>query len=264
MWAHNNVSWNDASVVFNGPLNGREPETTAVLREVLKKHQSFDEPTVGHLPSFIIPGMQKCGTTFMRSMLDQHPNIYSGFGGHGEKGGEAHFFSWRWGNSMKACNNGKVGTAPDADLRACIARRYIDRHFTELKTDYTALPPRLAFDTSPNYLHSVNHITELLPGIPFVILLRDPVERYRSALEMNISSRIWHSKSKECSEIYSAALNPKQHMWAAPGKMQEHIDHVRRTLKNLEDNRPYEDQLAYLDRVPIARGTYVQQAFVRL
>lgn len=253
-WARNSVSWdswNDASVVLNGPLNRREPETTAVLRKVLKQNQSFDEPTVGHLPSFIIPGMQKCGTTFMRGMLDQHPNTYSGFGGHGKRAGEPHFFNERWGSSTRACN-GTVGTAPDDDVRACIARRYSDRHFSELKTDYDALPPRLAFDTTPSYFHVVNHITELLPGIPLVVLLRDPVERYRSALDMQIQRELLNGRKKnmKCSEII---LNPG--MWPRPGKMQEHVDQVRHHLKALDVDKRYEDQLAYLDSDPIARGT---------
>lgn len=252
--------WGDAGVVFNGQIK-------LFSRLNLNMHM----PTVGHLPSFIIPGVQKGGTTFLRSMLNQHPNLYSGYGVSGKAEGEAHFFDLRYRAAFETCSKktqtktkkkrgmeGQQGDALNTNLRACLQRAYSVRNFAELKSDYAALPPRLAFDVTPKYLHVVDRVIALLPGIPMVILLRDPVDRYRSHLEMEIgeesdtcsearavmSSKTW-SRSKSRS-----AVAPRT--WPQPGKMQEHIDQFRHDLEQLGRLK---EKLLFMSH-PIGRGMY--------
>ena len=273
------MPWGDAGVVFNGQIKHQQPGLyRAYMNGKFRLRLNLNRPTVGHLPSFIIPGVQKGGTTFLRSMLNQHPNLYSGYGVSGRAGGEAHFFDLKYGDALKACRlhtkkrekvmmGGQQDAALDANLRACLQRAYSVRNFAELKSDYAALPPRLAFDVTPKYLHVVDRVIAVLPGIPMVILLRDPVDRYRSHLEMEIAIG---EKSDTCSEARAGMSSKtwsksavRMHIWPQPGKMQEHIDQFRHEFEQLGSLK---EKLTFMSRMPIGRGMYatlLQPAFER-
>jgi len=187
--------------------------------------------SVGHLPGFLVPGVQKGGTTYLRNALMQHPNlqIARGFEGKAvEGGGEAHFFDlglgWR-----------KAGT------RANRARLYSDRHFAESLEDYQTAPPRQMFDVTPSYTtkeETIAKIKELVPWVRIVMVLRDPTERYRSELEMFLSNDTKYA----CSQV---PVNPEG--YAAPGNMTEWL----REYPNRRKAGNYYE--------PVARGLYADQ-----
>ena len=68
--------------------------------------------TTSTLPLFVVIGAQKCGTTFLRTSLAQHPLLTPARGYRLRCGGEVHFFDYRAG-----------GVAKDAAARADTATR---------------------------------------------------------------------------------------------------------------------------------------------
>ncbi len=102
------------------------------------------------LPSFVILGAQKCGTTALFNYLEQHPRV----GRSWRK--EVDFFSERYGEG-------------EAWYRA---------HFD--RTSRLAARDAIAGEASPNYLvhpEAPARMAALLPDARLVVLLRDPVAR---------------------------------------------------------------------------------------
>ena len=135
-----------------------------------------------HLPYFIIAGTQKGGTTFLRWLLVQHPNLESGDGLHGEKRGEPHFFDWgykglepeyrargrrRAAATAPAAGSGvKVGAAVEAndveahaERVAAVAEKYSKSFHLEREVFESRNRSTLFFDTTPAYLVEVTPLT---------------------------------------------------------------------------------------------------------
>lgn len=113
------------------------------------------------LPSFLIVGAQRCGTTSLYRALSAHPLLLKPVRHKG-----VHYFDVAYGRGLPWYQ----GHFP---LRAAAAR-LTGRHGTE---------PR-AFESSPYYLfHPLagERIAVDLPGVKLVVLVRDPVERACSA-----------------------------------------------------------------------------------
>lgn len=105
------------------------------------------------MPDFVGLGAQRAGTTWWHSLLTQHPNVV------GPRVKELHFFD-------------REAASVDP---AVLAHEYA-RHF--------AKPPgAVAGEWTPHYLHAA-HVPALLhavvPDARLLVLLRDPVDRYRS------------------------------------------------------------------------------------
>src|SRR5690606_18962507 len=113
------------------------------------------------LPSFLIMGAQRCGTTSMYRALAQHPLLHKPVLRKG-----VHYFDtgyWRGLQWYRAHFPMKVGVA-------LLNRRFGGRP--------------LAFESSPYYLfHPLagERIAADLPGVKLLVLVRDPVERACSA-----------------------------------------------------------------------------------
>lgn len=110
------------------------------------------------LPDFLIIGAQKCGTTWLRELLREHPDLFL-------PPNEVQFF-----NQEKNYARG-VGWYAD--------------HFAD------AAPGQLVGEKTPNYLYlpdrldipdGVRRLYDLLPRAKLIAILRDPVERAISAL----------------------------------------------------------------------------------
>lgn len=105
------------------------------------------------VPDFIGLGVQRAGTTWWHSLLTQHPSIV------GARVKELHFFD-------------RESRAADP---AVLAREYA-RHFPRP-------PGTVAGEWTPYYLHGEHMaavIRAVVPDARLLVLLRDPVERYRS------------------------------------------------------------------------------------
>jgi hypothetical protein len=113
------------------------------------------------LPSFLICGAQRCGTTSMYRTLSQHPMVLKA---RLHKG--IHYFDTGYGHSLAWYR----GHFPARRLAARVAAE-------------TGTAP-LTFESSPYYMfHPLagERIHRDLPGVRLLVLLRDPVERAYSA-----------------------------------------------------------------------------------
>ena len=111
------------------------------------------------LPDFIIIGAQKCGTTSLYMNLIEHPSIIPAFVK------EVHFF-----NNQRNYFQKGVG--------------WYKAHFPTFLYKYYITNIRrndfLTGEASPFYLfhpHAPRRISELLPGVKLIVILRNPVDR---------------------------------------------------------------------------------------
>jgi hypothetical protein len=109
------------------------------------------------LPSFLIVGAQRCGTTSLSRTLDEHPAVFSAVLHE-----EVHFFdvSYRRGLSGYRCHFPLLAVARRTARRAGVTP--------------------VSFESSPYYMFhplAAERIARHLPGVRLLVLLRDPVER---------------------------------------------------------------------------------------
>lgn len=112
-------------------------------------------------PDVVGIGAQKAGTTWWHTVLTGHPDFYAHPGVHKER----HFFA-RFPNIEPT----------DADLTTY--HRWFPRPAGRLTGEWT--PDYLCQDWVPEQLHRA------APEAKLLVLLRDPVERYRSGLEADL------------------------------------------------------------------------------
>lgn len=106
-------------------------------------------------PDFVGLGAQRAGTTWWYELLREHPHVF------GPRVKELHFF-------------GRPGLEEDA---VALAREYA-RYFPRP-------PGAIAGEWTPSYLHNRHvpaQVHAAAPDARLLILLRDPVERYRSGV----------------------------------------------------------------------------------
>ncbi|MFF0306815.1 sulfotransferase domain-containing protein [Streptosporangium sp. NPDC004379] len=137
--------------------------TPGVKRPVHAVSRAAGRLTAGHrlLPSFLVIGAQRCGTTSLYRALAQHPLILKPVLHKG-----VHYFDVAYDRGLPWYR----AHFPLQVRSARLARRYGHR-------------PR-AFESSPYYLfHPLTgpRIAQDLPGVKLVVLVRDPVERAFSA-----------------------------------------------------------------------------------
>lgn len=113
------------------------------------------------LPSFLIVGAQRCGTTSMARTLDEHPAV---FGAVLQE--EVHYFdnAYRRGRAWYRSHFPLLARARRAARAAGVAP--------------------VAYESSPYYMFhpwAGERIARDLPGVRLLVLLRDPVERAYSA-----------------------------------------------------------------------------------
>ncbi len=110
-------------------------------------------------PAFLIPGVQKGGTTLLYSILSQHPQIVR------PAFKEAHFF-----DQENNYTKGYVQFYKNFELPLFIKKG------------------QLTFEATPDYLpctKCAQRIFEYIPNCKFIIVLRDPVSRAFSAWNMH-------------------------------------------------------------------------------
>lgn len=128
----------------------------------------------GHLPTFLLVGAMKSGTTSLHEYLDVHPQICMAYPK------EPNFFvsdSDMDLESYKSCFDGNA------------------TEYGEASTNYTKYP---AFEGVPELIH------DLLPDVKILYLVRDPVER---AVSHYVHNRI---HDRESDPIDEAFLPPEE------------------------------------------------------
>lgn len=107
----------------------------------------------GRLPDLVIAGVQKGGTTFLYQELTRHPDVGPALTK------ELHFFDDNW-------------------------RRGIDHYRGDFRRD-----GRLAVEASPGYVFhplALSRLTDAVPGVKVVLVLRDPVKRAYSQYQHEV------------------------------------------------------------------------------
>ncbi|GGA48443.1 sulfotransferase [Okeania sp. KiyG1] len=137
------------------------------------------------LPTFLIIGVQKAGTTSIYKYLNEHPQVYM------SPIKETNFFATDWEN--------KTEKAPDTGTRKRINswERYCEL-FMDVK-DEIAIG-----EASPNYLVSYKTSSEMIqryvPDVKMIAILRNPVERAYSDYLMHLRDGINVGKVRSLSE----------------------------------------------------------------
>jgi hypothetical protein len=122
-------------------------------RDVLDAIISYRMRTgqLGPLPSFLIIGFGKCGTTYLYERLQDHPNVYPSL----RK--EVNYFIFRYDESVD----------------------WYRAHFAPARS-YVGSGIVATGEASPGYVlnpGAPRRIAELLPDVKLIALVRDPVER---------------------------------------------------------------------------------------
>src|SRR5687768_5235794 len=109
------------------------------------------------LPSFLISGGQRCGTTSLYRALAEHPAVIKAVLHKG-----VHYFDVGYEHGMRWYR----GHFP------------LRRHAERVGDEFGVVAQ--TFESSPYYMyhpHAVTRIARDLPGVKLVVLTRDPVER---------------------------------------------------------------------------------------
>lgn len=139
------------------------------------------------MPSFLIVGAQRCGTTSMSRTLGQHPAV---FGAVLQE--EVHYFDTAYGR-------GRAWYRSHFPLMAAARRA----------ARATGVPP-VAFESSPYYMFhpcAPERIARDLPGVQLIVLLRDPVERAHSAYVHETAHGFETEPFERALELETARLN---------------------------------------------------------
>merc|ERR1711865_382494 len=142
------------------------------------------------LPSFMLIGFMKAGTTYLRGLLDSHPELRtkSDMGGYST---ETHFFDSQFTDE----------TAESADLDQ------VRRAYAESFQGAGAQHKYKLFDDTPKYSRMDLERIRLLnatvsPETKFVVSLRDPIELTMSRVRMGSCEVARGSSSDDCSSKY--------------------------------------------------------------
>ncbi len=109
-------------------------------------------------PDFVGVGVQKAGTTWWYRLISQHPGVYHHEGFHKER----HYFG-----------------------RFCVSE-FTDDDAREYQQWFPRPPGQLCGEWTPDYLHQhwvAPMLASSAPSAKLLVVLRDPVERFRSGLD---------------------------------------------------------------------------------
>lgn len=157
------------------------------MRTVQDMSEPIDPAVRGRLPTMLVIGAMKCGTTALHRYLDAHPDIDMA---HKK---EVNFF---------------VGPerAPDADpstwWRIGHWHQGLDWYASQLDPTAPVRGESSPAYTSPGQGPAAERIAQVLPGVRLVYLVRDPVERA-------VSQYLHHRRDREeLRDLTEAVLDP--------------------------------------------------------
>jgi Sulfotransferase domain len=177
------------------------------------------------LPSFVIVGTQRGGTTSMAYTLRQHPAIFGSVLRH-----EVHYFDLEYHRSLNWYRS-----------------RFPLRAHARLTARVSGVAP-VAFESSPYYMfhpHAPERMERDLPQVKVLVLLRDPVERAYSAHAHETFLGFETESFERALELEPARLKGEAERIAAnPGYVSfSHQHHAYRTRGQ------YVEQLERLEQV---------------
>jgi hypothetical protein len=177
-----------------GYLRDTKPSVKQVARLTLVTARLPTSPA-RMLPSFLIVGAQRCGTTSMSRTLGEHPAVFPAVLQE-----EVHYFdnAYRRGRAWYRCHFPLLATA----------RR---------TTRPAGLSP-VTFESSPYYMFhpwAPERIARDLPGVRLIVLLRNPVERAYSAHAHEAAHGFEDEPFERALELESARLDGQAERLAA-------------------------------------------------
>lgn len=156
-------------------------------------------------PDFLIVGGQRCGTTSLFKTLAQHPAVARPFAFKG-----IHYFDMHYNKSF-AWYRGHFPISATSHLRRI------------------GLPGPITGESSPFYgFHPLapNRISEDLPGIRMIMLLRDPVERAYSAHSHELARGFETEPFEKALELEEERTRgERERMIADPSYVSFHFQH---------------------------------------
>mmetsp|Transcript_15442 Transcript_15442/g.33583 ORF Transcript_15442/g.33583 Transcript_15442/m.33583 type:complete len:475 (+) Transcript_15442:53-1477(+) len=144
--------------------------------------------TIPKVPSFVIIGAQKGGTTSMFNYLMEHPNVRPSMNSFLSNGmrHEVHFFDFEW-RALEQYNS----LQNKSDFYCHVAKRYVEINFdvnAMLKADLYGRT-LVSFDKTPRYILRPNIPAKLKKTCPWITkliaVLRNPVDRAFSEFNMD-------------------------------------------------------------------------------
>jgi hypothetical protein len=147
------------------------------------------------LPSFLIVGAQRCGTTSMSRTLSEHPAVFGAVLAE-----EVHYFD-------NGYRRGRAWYRSHFPLTAAARRA----------ARAAGVPP-VAFESSPYYMFhpwAPERIARDLPGVRLLVLLRDPVERAYSAHAHEVAHGFETEPFERALELEAARLTGQAERIAA-------------------------------------------------
>jgi hypothetical protein len=202
------------------------------------------------LPSFLIAGGQRCGTTSMYKALIQHPLV---MGPVLRKG--VHYFDMHYDEPLSSYRS-------HFPLQATVSRRSRgDQH-------------AVAFESSPYYLYhplAAQRIAKDLPDVRLLILVRDPVERAYSAHSHELArgfedvvdfataldlepERLRGEEERLSANPHATSASFRHHAYVQRGQYVDHLSRLaaaigRERIHVIDSHAFFEDPLPIYDRV---------------
>jgi len=168
-------------------------------------------------PDFLIIGAQKSGTTYLYSILRQHPQIVE------PVNKEAHFFDYDWNY--------------DAGLFRYQLNFDLSFRFKKEQKTFEATPDYLPHKLAPS------RIKKFFPNIKMIVVLREPISRAYSAWKMhhylfeNHPKYSWLHDPRSFESVIEDALEHKTSEW-------DLMNHIGRGLYGMQ----LENFFTYFDR----------------
>ena len=178
------------------------------------------------LPSFLIVGAERCGTSSMYEVLSWHPSVFSAI----LPRKEVHYFDYNYARPLSwyRCH---------FPLRARAALAARD----------TGVAP-VAFEASPSYMcHPLapERIARDLPGVKLIVMLRDPVARAYSSHTMRAGWGVETEPFERALELEDSRLaGEAERMAADPSYVGYNWRHFAYRARG-----QYAEQLEQLDRL---------------
>ncbi|MFI5843400.1 sulfotransferase [Catenuloplanes sp. NPDC051500] len=203
------------------------------------------------LPSFLIAGGQRCGTTSLYRALAEHPAVLKAVLHKG-----VHYFDTSYDRGL----NWYRGHFP----RQSAGRRVTERYGAPAQT----------FESSPYYLYhpqAASRIAQDLPGVRLIALVRDPVERAYSQHAHELArgfeqepsfgralalepSRLHREEQRLAEDPEYYSFSHQHHAYRARGEYARYLDQVachipREQILVVESERFFADPEQVYDRV---------------
>merc|ERR1711871_14922 len=201
--------------------------------------------TTPSIPTFLIVGAMKAGTTSLFDYLMQHPRLVRG------RQKELHFLDWRWAHVSKV--NLDVGTQsvakailerrgdPDQNPMSC---KYLQFFNVEALSKDDSLG---CGDGSPSYIMGgrtvCQRIKAVAPGAKIIIIIRDPVKRaishYNMCADPNGTPGQLRKRGNLSGRTFSQVVDEDIALLTACGAHDAHGMNDERFQKEYLDKLPY-------------------------